>query len=77
MDGNMTKQGLLEKAETKLNEAIEKQSLPLYTIRDIIETIKTLRKQDYCYTLYSDTKSFFKKMGFKVNEISTYYEITF
>lgn len=71
----MEKENKIKKAVSELENIINKQQKPLATIRDIIETIKQLDKTGEGYTLINESAQFFKKLNFKVVEISTYYRI--
>ncbi len=71
----MEKENKIKKAVSELEKIVKNQSKPLLTIRDVIESIKQLSERGEVYTLLSDTAQFFKKLNFKVFEISTYYRI--
>ena len=71
----MEKENKIKKAVSELEKIVKNQSKPLLTIRDVIESIKQLSERGEVYTLLSDTAQFFKKINFKVFEISTYYRI--
>lgn len=65
----------LETAKKELEKMIENQTFTLFEIRDAAQTISDLGARGFSYTFISNTCNFFKKLGFKVNCISTYYKI--
>ncbi len=66
---------LIEKAKKILENKMKNNELKLEIIKDITQSLNDIYKRDYSYTLFSDTAIFFKNVGFKVIEISTYYRI--
>ena len=71
----MNKIYLIEKAKKSLENKKKNNELKLEIINDITLSLNDIYKQDYSLTLFSDTAIFFRNIGFKVKEISTYYEI--